>query len=223
MGDNFRKVRAGQKLKIPAEVWNTLLEVAEKEKNQRHSIQAEDSLLPRQSGIIKVRNQTGGPLNQFSIVQLDVPIIQPANNLNEFKRQVTFTGLIPSAGVGSRFAVLLQPLNPNKIGLAVAAGVVAARLDVSSPLYACAEPTIGSTASLRCVPHGPATILWTENSGATRWAIVRLEEGNMEEIVLITSNIPDSSGFYSGIVQRYDLSSGSWVNQYPCKVLDANR
>lgn len=223
MGDKFKKVQSGQKLKIPAEVWNTLLDVAERDRNQRHAISAEDVAGMRQAGIVKLRNQTGGPLDQFSIVQLDTPIIRPADNLNEFKRQVTFNGIIPSASIGSRFAVTLQPLASNKIGLAVASGVAAVRLLVDAVPYACAQPTIGSTALLKSVPHGPAMVLWMESAGTIRWAIIRIDECNFEEIVLVTSNIPDDLGFYSGVVQRYDLTTGSWISQFPCKVLDANR
>jgi hypothetical protein len=223
MGDKFKKVRAGQNLEIPAEVWNALLDVAERDRNRRHDFGAEDSLGFRQSGIVKLRNQTGGPLDRFSIVQLDAPIVWPTDNLNEFKRQVTFNGVVPSAGVGSRFGVLLQPLNVNKIGLAVASGVVAARISVASTPYSCAQPTSGSTSLLTSVPHGPATVLWMEEAGAMRWAIIRIDECNFEEIVLVTSNVPDGQGFYSGIVQRYDITTANWISQFPCKVLDANR
>ncbi len=58
MGDKFKKVQSGQKLKIPAEVWNTLLDVAERDRNQRHAIGAEDVAGMRQAGIVKLRNQT---------------------------------------------------------------------------------------------------------------------------------------------------------------------
>ncbi len=67
--------------------------------------------------------------------------------------------------------------------------------------------------------HGPVD----GEAGAIRWAIIRIDECNFEEIVLVTSNIPDDLGFYSGVVQRYDLTTGSWISQFPCKVLDANR
>jgi hypothetical protein len=197
--------------------------VAQRDRNQRHSIESGNAVGLRQSGIVKLRNQTGSPLDQFSIVQLDTPIIHPVDNLNEFKRQVTFNGIIPSATVGSRFAVTLQPLAPDKIGLAVVSGVVAVQLLVDAIPYACAQPTSGSTALLKSVPHGPAMVLWMENAGAIRWAIIRIDECNFEEIVLVTSNIPDNLGFYSGVVQRYDLATGSWISQFPCKVLDANR
>ena len=223
MGDKFKKVQAGQKLKIPAEVWNTLLDVAQRDRNQRHSVDSENAVGFRQSGIVKLRNQTGSPLDQFSIVQLNTPIIGPGDNLPEFKRQVTFDGIVPAAGCGSRFAVVLQPLAPGKIGLAVASGVVAVRLLVSDLPYACAQPVIGSTTILTSVPHGPAMVLWMESAGAVRWAIIRIDECNFEEIVLVTSNIPDEQGFYSGVVQRYDIVTASWISQFPCKVLDANR
>ena len=46
---------------------------------------------------------------------------------------------------------------------------------------------------------------------------------NYEEIVFITSNIPDSNGYYPGLVQKFDVTTRSWNSTFNCKVVDANR
>ena len=223
MGDKFKKVQAGQDLQIPAEVWNTLLDMAQRDKQQKHNILSNPTADFRQSGVIKLRNASGQPLDAFSILELSAPIIAPLNNLNEFKRQVALDGVLPSPAARSRFAITLQPLAAGRIGLAVAAGVIAVKVLVESASYPCAEPIEGTSSHLRCVAHGPASILWMESTGASRWAIVRIDESNQEEMVLVTSNQPDSEGYYSGVVQRYDVTSRRWISQFACKVLDANR
>ncbi|MFN9414496.1 MAG: hypothetical protein ACK57V_19280 [Pirellula sp.] len=48
-------------------------------------------------------------------------------------------------------------------------------------------------------------------------------DANYEEIVFITSNIPDGNGYYPGVVQKFDVASKSWSTIFDCKVVDANK
>ena len=223
MGDQFRKVQPGDPLKIPAEAWNALVDLSQQQKNQRHDQLSESEGTSRQTTLAKIRNQTGVDLDRFSIVALGTPIITPAENLREFKRQVSFQGLVPSAGTGTRFGVLLEPLKNNLIGTAAIAGCVLTRVLVGSVAYTCAETVASQNGYLRSVPHGPASVLWIESSGAVRWAVIRFDDANYEEIVFITSNIPDGNGYYPGVVQKFDVASKSWSTIFNCKVVDANK
>jgi hypothetical protein len=223
MGDQFRKVQPGDPLKIPAEAWNALVDLSRQQKNQRHDQLAEAEGTSRQTTLAKVRNQTGVDLDRFSIVALGTPIITPAANLREFKRQISFQGLVPSANTGPRFGVLLEPLKNNFIGTAAMGGCVITRVSVGTNAYTCAETDAGQNGYLRSVPHGPASVLWIESSGAVRWAVIRFDDANYEEIVFITSNIPDGNGYYPGVVQKFDVVSKSWSTIFDCKVVDANK
>ena len=111
MGDQFRKVLPGDPLKIPAEAWNALVDLSQDQKNQRHDQLSQTEGTSRQTTLAKVRNQTGVDLDRFSIVALGAPIITPAANLTEFKRQVSFQGLVPSTGTGPRFGRDVKLLN----------------------------------------------------------------------------------------------------------------
>jgi hypothetical protein len=200
-----------------------LVDLSREQKNQRHDQFSKDEGSLRQTTLAKVRNQTGGDLERFSIVALGTPIITPAANAKEFKRQVSFLGLIPSASTGPRFGVLLEPLKNNLIGTAAVSGCVITRVSVGAFVYACAEPVVSQNGYLRSVPHGPASVLWIESSGAIRWAVIRFDDANYEEIVFITSNIPDANGYYPGVVQKFDVATRSWITAFDCKVVDANR
>jgi hypothetical protein len=223
MGDQFRKVLPGDPLKIPAEAWNALVDLSQDQKNQRHDQLSQTEGTSRQTTLAKVRNQTGVDLDRFSIVALGAPIITPAANLTEFKRQVSFQGLVPSTGTGPRFGVLLEPLKNNLIGTAAIGGCVITRVSVGSVAYNAAETIVGQNGYLRSVPHGPASVLWIESTGAIRWAVIRFDDANYEEIVFITSNIPDGNGYYPGVVQKFDVATKSWGSVFDCKVVDANK
>ncbi|MFN7735515.1 MAG: hypothetical protein ACK5O8_05310 [Pirellula sp.] len=223
MGEQFRKVMPGDPLKIPAEAWNALVDLSQQQKNQQHDLISQTEGTSRQTTLAKVRNQTGVDLDRFSIVALGTPIITPTANLKECKRQVSFQGLVPSAGTGPRFGVLLEPLKNNLIGTAAVGGCVITRVSVGATAYACAEIVAGQNGYLRSVPHGPASVLWIESTGAVRWAVIRFDDANYEEIVFITSNIPDANGYYPGAVQRFDVTTKSWGSIFNCKVVDANK
>jgi hypothetical protein len=223
MGDQFRKVQPGDPLKIPAEAWNALVDLSRQQKNQRHDQLTESEGTSRQTTLAKVRNQTGVDLDRFSIVELGAPIITPTANLQEFKRQISFQGLVPSSGTGPRFGVLLEPLKNNMIGTAACGGCVITRVSVGINAYTCAETVAGQNGYLQSVPHGPASVLWIEASGTVRWAVIRFDDANYEEIVFITSNIPDGNGYYPGVVQKFDVASKSWSTVFDCKVVDANK
>jgi sarcosine oxidase delta subunit len=223
VGDQFRKVLPGDPLKIPAEAWNALVDLSQDQKNQRHDQFSHAEGTSRQTSLAKVRNQTGVDLDRFSIVALGTPIITPAANLKEFKRQVSFQGLVPGAGTGPRFGVLLEPLKNSLIGTAAIGGCVITRVSVGSVAYNAAETIVGQNGYLRSVPHGPASVLWIESTGALRWAVIRFDDANYEEIVFITSNIPDGNGYYPGVVQKFDIATKSWSSVFDCKVVDANK
>jgi len=225
-GDPFKKVQSGERLDIPATAWNAVLDTVQWVRQRQHSFDQEAGWDFRQTGIVAVRNTAGRDLARYNILALQDPIIRPANNLQEFMNRVTFDGFVPGGPwhIG-RYAVLLDPLADGAIGRGIVAGVTPVRLLVDpNRLYDYAEVQEGQTGALRNVPHGSARVLWVEGTGSTeRWAIVRLNDGDYEAHVLITSNVPDSNGYYDGTVQRYNPVTRTWVSLFPCKVFDINQ
>ncbi|MEZ6099976.1 MAG: hypothetical protein R3E01_13490 [Pirellulaceae bacterium] len=216
MADAFKKVSSGTPLDIPAAAYNAMLDAAVAPQATGAGCRGD----PHQSqrGHRQGEEHHGCALSRFQVVGLGDPIVSPTDNFQEFARQVTFHATLPT-GEG-RYGVLIDPVDVNAIGSAVVAGVVAVRMAVGSTAYDFAQ-VAGSHDYLVNVPHGSARVLWMEPGIApVRWTVVRLDDGDFEAVVLITSNIPDGEGFFPGIVQRY--VGGSWVSQYACKVKDLN-
>lgn len=225
MGDAFKKVQAGQRIAISAEAYNAFIDAAQAVREHKQ-FGTEASQFFRQSGIVKLKNASGADQVRFAVLGLSEPIILPSANEIEFKRQVTFKGVVPAKNDHrGRFAVLLEPIADGKIGLAVIAGVVPVRLKVDpEQLYDRAEILDADSGKLLNVPHGSARVLWIDALGSEeRWAIVRLDDGDYQAHVLITSNAPDEDGYYPGVVQRYDVDTKSWQTLFECKVVDINQ
>jgi hypothetical protein len=175
---------------------------------------------------VKVKNATGEDQGRFAVVTLNAPIITPGDDLQEFQNKVTFDGVKPTdPNKRERFAILLEPLTVNTIGRGIVAGVTIVRLRVDVTQlydYAAVEPE--ETRFMRNVPHGPARVLWVEpGGGSERWAVIRLDDGDLQAHVLITSNVPDADGYYPGEVQRYDVKTKTWETLFECKVVDINQ
>ncbi|GIW55568.1 MAG: hypothetical protein KatS3mg082_1972 [Nitrospiraceae bacterium] len=224
-GDPFKKVQAGERLEIPAEAWNAFLDAVRWVRQQQHSRDQEAGAEFRQTGIVKVKNQSGADRERFDILGVNAPIILPSENLQEFKNRVALVGVAPTTDHLGEFLILLEPLKAGAIGRGIVAGVSLARLLVNpAQLYGFAQVIPGNTHALRNVPAGSARVLWIESSGSSeRWAVVRLDEGDYQAHVLITSNVPDDEGYYDGVVQRYDIATKTWQSLFPCKVLDINQ
>lgn len=185
MSDLFNRVIAGQPIgDIRAPTWNAMLAAAQA--HQRNPRGPDNRIVGpnTDSGMILVRNDTGDDLDRFSVVGLDVPVILPDDNLPQFKSNIAFAGISPTADhVGGKFAILAAPLNDGKIGPAFALSVCPVRLVGEPGDNADVDTEAGSggdpTAALRVQEGGSAIVLWDENtSGDTeRWGIVKLAGG----------------------------------------------
>lgn len=186
MGDALKKVQAGQRLEIPAETYNAFLDAVRAERARRHSIEQEPGDEFRQTGIIKVRNNTGAR-ERFDVLGLDTPIVDPGVNLPEFKNRPTFNGSTPTLpDHRGRFAVLLEPLDAGTIGRGIVSGVTVCRLwvELGEEGYQFAEAADGITSYLQIAESGSAQVLWREPGLGLKWAIVRLGNHDDEQRIV---------------------------------------
>ena len=191
MGDAFKKVQSGDALRIPAETFNTFIDAARDFKARRQSSSRTPGFHFQQTGIVSVKNASGGDRERFEVLGIDRPIFTPADNLLSFQNQIAFVGVTPTEEdhLGG-FVVLLEPLRDGMIGQACLSGVTPVRLNVLDEEHDWADIEDGETDSLKTDTAGSAFILWKEDAsggyggygygygygyyGGLRWALVRL-------------------------------------------------
>lgn len=130
MGDAFKKVQAGQRIAILADAFNGFVDAAQAVREHKQ-FGTEASQFFRQTGIIKVKNQSGADRERFDILGASIPIILPNENLQEFKNRVKLAGVVPTTDHLGEFLILLEPLKAVVIGRGIVAGVSLARLLVN--------------------------------------------------------------------------------------------
>jgi len=169
----LRRVEPTDLLRIPAGDWNAAMQQVEAAHGQRHETGRQSIDRGKDGDKCLIRNDTGMDLDRFSVVGLGAPIILPSTNLQEFKRQVTFRGVVPTESHLGRFAVLLAPCATGAITEAAVAGVTWVQLLVDDPLDWCADVLSGSTDYLETSPNGSAQVLWRESDTGVCWAAIR--------------------------------------------------
>ena len=167
-GDPLKKVQAGDKLEIPAQTFNTMIDAAQDFLRRQRSISQEPPQSFRQASIVLVRNNSGTDRSRGEILGITSPIISPTDNLNEFKKRVALDCGTPSPSQHiARFVVLLEPVAGGKIGRAVIAGVVPAYIYVYDDCHEWADvhpaPTGDEAYHLTSAQYGGAPNLVKES------------------------------------------------------------
>ncbi len=178
MGDPLKKVKRGDRLRIPAATYNAFIDTTVAFREQQLNRQGMGVPSTPAREIVLVKNNTGADQDRFAVLGVNAPLFLPGNNLDSFKNRLAMVGVVPTATHVGKFVVLLQPLKSGGIGQGLCSGTCQVRLTVPSgqetSLYA--DVTTGGTAGLTAVTQGAAYILWKENpaSSGTMWALVRV-------------------------------------------------
>ncbi|MBC7326198.1 MAG: hypothetical protein H5T99_12955, partial [Moorella sp. (in: Bacteria)] len=122
----WRKAQPGDALRIPASLYNALLDLL----NSRDNYLAKG---PRGTGagFIAVRNETGLDIPRFGVIGLSGPIITPTNNLAEFQQRIAFRGVTPVPG--RPFAITQEPIAAGAIGRCVVSGPTPVKVSIYDP------------------------------------------------------------------------------------------
>src|SRR5271166_4069533 len=143
VGDPFRKVIPGEPLAISAVAWNAMIDNAKSD--QRRSATSQPLTRVRDADIIKVLNDTGQDLPQYSVVGLDGPIFDPSINfasLAAFLREVAFIASLPTTA--GQFGITLDPIRIGGVGRAYVAGVCPVQINLQKITDTCADIQAGS-------------------------------------------------------------------------------
>jgi hypothetical protein len=194
VGDPFTKVIPGQPIQFSAQAWNAMLAAAQEQAEQRY--RGEHRSLANQGTLIAVQNQSGVPLQQYSILGLNGPLVipcqatldsaydtgngyppTPESSLYAFMRQVTFAGVMPDIMKHRRrYCVTLDPAPIDGIVRAYITGICPALVDLKDQYdeYANIIDTTQAysdfpTDHLESSRHGHARILWAEQDCGYAW------------------------------------------------------
>lgn len=174
-GDHFKKVQAGQPLRIAAQTFNAMIDLAREAQASRQSQTTQAARDFRQTGIVLVRNDSGEDRKRFDVLGIDGPLITPEDNAEEFKGRVVLKGAMPALDDHlGRFVVLVEPIREDQIGLAYFDGVCPARVDVEDEEHRFADIKPDDATSLESRDDGAAAILWKEDGQGEKWAVVQL-------------------------------------------------
>lgn len=172
MGNPYKKVRPGQPLDIPAEAFNTLLDMAAEWKGRRQNTAVPAGRPGGDSMSVRIRNESGLDLGRFAPIGIGGPIVGPADNLEGFLSSPIALKGIP-AMPGRPFAITQEPLPTGKIGLCLIGGITVCRITVfdPDPEAQWAEPAQGNPPYLRTYRGGSLRILWKDPAANPTWAI----------------------------------------------------
>lgn len=123
---------------------------------------------------VLVRNDTGGDLDEFSVVTPGTPLEDASADPFLVQRRPSFGASAPAAAEDP-FFVLAEPVPDGEVGRAVVLGVTVARVNLSDTSHNFAVPAAATTATLASSLGGPARILWRASSlGSSVLCVVEL-------------------------------------------------
>jgi hypothetical protein len=173
-------------------MYNETVEMLAWWRKQQRSTGSQVIRSTKQAGIVWVQNDSGEDLDQFDVLGLDIPLISPDDNLPEFSKQVTFSGIMPDSDEHrGRFCVLQQPLGVDKIGRAVVSGVTPARVYINDTADEYADVTTNEATRLDSGPFG-ARVLWKPTGTGEQLCTVRLGDSNWQRPFECKAAMPTS-------------------------------
>jgi hypothetical protein len=172
------RVRPGQILKgLPADSWNGLMEVLRAYRAGNLGGGGGNGGAGGSGVTISVKNASGADVDRFGILGIDDIVFTPTDNLDGFKNGPVLSCITPADPDHlNKFAVLLQPVADDAIGLAKLAGPCVVKVDVASESDAFATILDGDATKLQSGGAG-VPILYKESGTGEKWAIVLLGGG----------------------------------------------
>ncbi|MEN6386559.1 MAG: hypothetical protein ABFD79_15380 [Phycisphaerales bacterium] len=183
MADTFKKVRNGDKLRIPANTYNAMIDAAADFINRKNNLSSQtNKQLP--ANMVYIKNTTGAPVERLNILGIGGSEIDP--NANTFKQSIVFTGVVPNSNhAKGRFVITAEPIAPDSVGKAYSSGFVPVRIAVTDESHTYADIYPDETGVLRSLAIGAAYIIWKEQGTGYKWAIVKINGGAPEPTPMV--------------------------------------
>lgn len=202
-----RRVSAGERIRIPADTWNDVLETVRRARGSRLGSGGSGPLADAvgASTIVLLQNDTGAALDAGACLAIGDAMVTVGI---DFADEPIFSGDTPGSATDA-VAVLVEPLANGEIGRAVIQGVAVATVDVGSVGHGYAAPASGD-AFLTSGTSGPVRILSTPGGTGSQTVAVLLTGGTVGVGVKESDGSPD---YLSIVTLEIDQSQGGVVTQ----------
>jgi hypothetical protein len=176
--NEFKRVKSGEPLQIPASTYNAMVDAAEANRNRKLNLSQVNRVFD--SLFVHVVNNTGKALPRFSVVGLDGAF--QTEDLDEFCNRIVFKGVIPKKEHKGKFAVIQQDAENGAVVRACVFGTTIAKVAASSDsetdedkIRFC-DVNENDTTSLKSGGSG-AEVLYRNSDGENGWSIIRIGSG----------------------------------------------
>lgn len=184
----LEKVRDGDTVEYPAATHNAMIDAAIAHQATQSGTSGPPTFNQQTSNnFVLVQNKTENPeetedpdefdtnRQRFEILGIDGPVIEPDNNLQEFVNRRVMIGVVPTEKKHwGRFAILTQPIDRDRFGLACVSGIYVARVEIVKETHIFADVKTDEVMHLKSDDSGAAQILWKEEGLGVKWAVLRL-------------------------------------------------
>lgn len=173
-GNPMAKVKAGDKLRVPADAYNAFIDAAIAERARGLDRGGGDLRpLTHRANVVPVKNDTTAALPRFSVLGIDGPLLDPDLDPDGFKGAIVLRGVAPTAAHAASGALLIttEPIAAGTIGWAVVSGAAICQVNVVDEAHLRATAVVDYTGALQSGPGG-LPILWREGGTGTQWAVV---------------------------------------------------
>jgi hypothetical protein len=209
----LEKVSPGQPFKPSAAMFNTFIDAATRFQRQQQTGGRPQRSSLRGATTILVCNNTGAGLDRYGVGTIDVPIIGPDDNEDNFLAEPAMSIVEPTAGDGGNVAIVLEPIAQQRFGLAAIAGASLVQISVSDAGHEYAEAKAGDVTQLQSAATGDIRILWAESGTGTVWTLVRLGGGSQP--ILGDASNPAIMAPASGSIETETAQTDTWDRASP--------
>ncbi len=187
MGDMFRKVRAGQALRIPAAAYNAFVDAALDHRRRQRDALAPAAVEAMHRGIVLVRNDSEEEIDPYHVLAITGVLVVPDEEDQErtFQSRTPLTGEIATEQSSPlSFVLALEPIKPGKLGRSVITGVTPARVLIRDEHDTTCELSAEETI-LASTPMGGVPILWKEEGTGEKWAVIEMGRPSLGRVTAI--------------------------------------
>jgi hypothetical protein len=182
MGASPEKARAGQKA-ISARTWNSIVDMLDWWK-RAHALGSGGGRLngPRETDLIRLRNDTGAALDKYSVLQVDEYLLTDGDGAVQFDRMRMFFGGSKAANGAALVAAIQWTAAIDEIVEAQVSGVGLALVTVGATWHRRAYPTRNATVLTSGV-FGPFEILGELTATGAQTCLVRMGQADNRSIM----------------------------------------